>query len=259
MSEPAAAAAATTEDRLLGGRVRLTQPADGFRAGIDAVFLAAAVPAAGDDKVLDVGAGSGAAALCLAARVGSARITGLEADRTLVRLANANAEANGCGGRVEFFLGDLMQPPMRFAAASYDHVMANPPFRPAGVGRLPEDPRRARSMVEDKAELEHWLRFCLMMTRAHGSLTLIYTADRLDALLLALAGRLGGLAIFPLWPGGRDDGRAAKRVIVSGRRLSQAPLALLPGLVLHRPDGGFTAAAEAVLRHGEALDLEACR
>jgi tRNA1(Val) A37 N6-methylase TrmN6 len=245
----------TTDDRLLGGRVRLMQPADGFRAGIDAVFLAAAVPAQPGDKVLEVGSGSGAAALCLAHRVPDARITGLEADRTLVRLANANAEVNDCVGRVEFFLGDLLKPPIRFAAASYDHVMANPPFRPAGSGRLPDDPGRARSMVEDKAELDHWLRFCLMMTRAHGSLTLIYAADRLDALLVALAGRLGGLAVFPLWPGGRDGQRPAKRVLVSGRRLSQAPFTLLPGLVLHRPDGGYTPEADAILRHGQALDL----
>jgi tRNA1(Val) A37 N6-methylase TrmN6 len=248
---------ATTDDRLLDGRVRLTQPVDGFRAGIDAVFLAAAVPAAADDRVLDVGCGTGAASLCLAARLPETRITGIEADRALVRLANVNAEANGCAGRVEFFLGDLLQPPIRFAAASYDHVMANPPYRAALSGRPPEDPARARAMVEDGADLDHWLRFCLMMTRAHGSLTLIYAADRLDRLLAALAGRLGGLTIFPLWPGGRDARRPAKRVLVSGRRHSQAPVALLPGLVLHRPDGGYTAEAEAVLRHGHALDLAA--
>ncbi len=243
-----------TEDRLLGGRVCLKQPATGFRTGIDAVFLAAAVPARPGDKVLDVGAGNGAAALCLAARVAHASVAGIEADRALVRLANANADANGVADRVEFFLGDLVHPPIRFAAASFDHVMANPPFRPAGSGRVPADAARARATVEDKAGLDSWLRFCLMMARPQATITLIYAADRLDDLLTALAGRLGGLIVFPLWPGG-GGAKPAKRVLVTGRRNSQAPLALMPGLVLHRPDGSYTPQADAVLRGGEGLPL----
>jgi len=62
------AGAATTEDRLLNGRVRLRQSADGYRAAIDPVFLAAAVPPGGPCSVLDLGCGAGAATLCLLAR-----------------------------------------------------------------------------------------------------------------------------------------------------------------------------------------------
>jgi len=43
-----------TEDRLLGGRIRLRQPAEGYRAAIDPVFLAASVPAEPHQLVLDV-------------------------------------------------------------------------------------------------------------------------------------------------------------------------------------------------------------
>ena len=48
--------------------------------------------------------------------------------------------------------------------------------------------------------------------------------------------------------------RPAKRVIVTTRKASRAPLVLLPDLVLHDPGGGFSAAAEAVLRAGKPLD-----
>ncbi len=56
-----AGAPAVAEDALLGGRGRLVQPAEGYRAAIDPVFLAAAVPAAAGEAVLDAGAGAGAA------------------------------------------------------------------------------------------------------------------------------------------------------------------------------------------------------
>ena len=65
-----------TEDRLLGGRVRLRQPAGGYRVAIDPIFLAASVPAEPHQLVLDVGCGAGAAMLCLAARVPHAASSG---------------------------------------------------------------------------------------------------------------------------------------------------------------------------------------
>jgi tRNA1(Val) A37 N6-methylase TrmN6 len=241
-----------TDDRLLDGRVHLRQPAEGFRASIDAVLLAAAVQAAEGDSVLDVGSGTGAAALCLAARVEGAQVTGIESDRTLVRLAGDNAEASGLSARARFYLGDLVAPPIRLSPASFDHVMANPPFAPAGSGRAPNHPGRAQAMVEGQVTLAGWLDFCLRMVKQGGTVTVIQRADRLDEVLARLSGRLGALVVLPLWP---HAGEPAKRVVIGGRKGSGAPLTLLPGLVLHRADGGYTPAAETVLRGGGALEL----
>src|ERR1700733_11829988 len=117
-----------SEDRLLGGRVILRQPIQGFRAAIDPVLLAAAVPASAGQAVLELGAGTGAAALCLARRVEGVRVSGLDQQRDLVRLAAENAVLNGLGRQADFMVGDLLQPPMRLSPGSFDHVMANPPY-----------------------------------------------------------------------------------------------------------------------------------
>lgn len=245
-----------TDDRLLGGRVRLRQPAAGFRASIDAVLLAAAVPAQDGEAVLDVGAGTGAAALCLASRVADAMVTGIESDRALVRLASDNAEATGVGSRVRFYLGDVAAPPIRLSPASFDHVMANPPFAPQGSGRTPRDPGRAQAMVEGLVPLAGWLEFCVKMVKSGGTVTVIQRADRLAEVLGGFSRRLGGLMVVPLWPGA---GKPAKRVIIAGCKGSAAPLTLAPGLTLHRPDGGYTAEAEAILRDAEPLELRPWR
>ena len=225
-------APALSNDALLDGRVRLVQPADGYRVAIDPVFLAAAVPAADADAVLDVGAGVGAAALCLASRVAGVKVTGLEAQPDLVRLAAANAQANGCADRVAFVEGDLRHPPAAMKAGSFDHVMANPPFSEAERGRRPQNASRAAATVEG-ASLEEWLGFCLGLVRPEGSVTIIHRADRLDGVLAGLAGA-GAIAVYPLWPGPLGPGpaagdRPAKRVVVRGRKGSRAPLRLLPG------------------------------
>jgi tRNA1(Val) A37 N6-methylase TrmN6 len=243
---------AVTEDHLLGGRVRLRQPAEGARAAIDPVFLAAAVDAEPSHTVLDLGCGTGAAMLCLAARVPQSRMVGLDMQRELVRIAGDNVILNGMSGRLSAMIGDLMAPPPRLSPGSFDHVMANPPYLAQGAGTHPATVERATATIEGRADLGEWVRFALTMLRAKGTLTLIHRADRIDTVLAHLAGRAGEVTIFPLWPGA---GQPATRVLVRARKQIASPARLCAGLVLHAPDGRFTADAEAVLRGGAALAM----
>jgi tRNA1(Val) A37 N6-methylase TrmN6 len=243
---------ATTDDALLGGRVRLAQPREGYRVAIDPIFLAASVPAGPGDMVLDAGAGVGAAALCLAWREGGCQVRGIELQRDLVRLGQRNIDCNGFAGRVEIMIGDLLRPPPRLAPSSFHHVMANPPFLQREASAPPPDRGRATAHVEGQATLADWVRFCLTMVRPKGTITFIHRADRLEALLGELRSRAGEIVVFPLWPGGS---RPAGRVLVRARKDVGAPTRLAAGLVLHEPDGRYTPAAEAILRDGVGLML----
>jgi tRNA1(Val) A37 N6-methylase TrmN6 len=242
---------AFTEDRLLGGRVRLRQPAAGYRVAIDPVFLAAAVPAEPHQTILDVGCGAGAAMLCLAARVPHSRVVGLETRRDLVRLAGDNAILNCMEARVSAMIGDLLHAPPRLAPGAFDHVMANPPHLERGRAAATA-PNKAEATIEGEADLAAWVRCALAMARPKGSITFIHRADRIDALLAEIAGRAGEVVVYPLWPG---HDKPAVRVLVRARKQVAAPARLAPGLVLHEADGRLTAAAEGILREGRGLEL----
>lgn len=240
-----------TEDALLGGRVRLRQPADGYRAAIDPVLLAAAVPAEDGQTVLDVGIGVGAAALCLGVRVPGCRIFGIELQPALAALARDNVQINGLAGRVDVLTGNLLAPPPRLAPGSFHHVMTNPPFVEAEAASPSPDPSKHAANVETAATLEQWMRFCVNMLRPKGTLTVIHRSDRLDDLLAALRGKVGGIALCPFWP---RQGHPAKRIVLRARKGIASPLELRPGLVLHEADGSYTAAAKAVLWQGAAIE-----
>jgi tRNA1(Val) A37 N6-methylase TrmN6 len=246
------AAPALTEDRLLGGRVRLRQPASGYRVAIDPVFLAASVPAEPHQTILDVGCGAGAAMLCLAARVPQCRIVGLETQRELVRLAGDNAILNCMEARVSAMIGDLLHAPPRLSPGAFDHVMANPPYLERGQANPLASRGKAEATIEGAADLAAWVRFALAMARPKGSVTFVHRADRIDALLAEIAGRAGGVVVYPLWPA---QGRPAVRVLVRARKQVGAPARLAPGLILHEADGRLSGAAEGVLREGRGLDL----
>jgi tRNA1(Val) A37 N6-methylase TrmN6 len=252
MSELGTGEPSFTEDGLLGGRIRLRQPAIGYRVAIDPVFLAASVPAQPQQLVLDVGCGAGAAMLCLAARVPHSRVVGLEMQRDLVRLAGDNVILNGLEARASVMIGDLLHPPPRLSPGAFDHVMANPPFNPRGLANPGAAPERSTATIEGDADLDAWVRFSLAMVRAKGTVTFVHRADRIDALLGQIAGRAGEVVVFPLWPG---PDKAASRVLVRARKQVAAPARLAPGLVLHELDGRLTAGADGVLREGRGLEL----
>ncbi|GAA0580938.1 tRNA1(Val) (adenine(37)-N6)-methyltransferase [Caenispirillum bisanense] len=239
-----ATAGALTEDRLLGGRVRLLQPRDGYRAAVDPVLLAAACPARPGQSVLDMGIGTGAASLALAARVTDLQLIGLEWRPETAQLARRNMALNDIAAAIA--VGDAKRPPL--PPESVDHVLTNPPF--ASGGTLPPDPGRASAHVEGATDLADWLKGCLRCLRPRGWLTLIHRADRLDDVLAGLHRQCGAVTVIPLWP---RAGEPARRVIVRARKGVRSPAVLQPGLVLHAADTKYTAAAEAVLRDAAPL------
>ena len=234
----------TTTDSFLDGRVIANQSETGFRSGLDAVMLAAAVPAQAGERVLELGAGAGTASLCLMARVPALDLTGVEIDSALVALAQANAAANGASAR--FVAADIFALPPDLKR-DFDQVLCNPPFH--GEGHSSPDDGRARALMDD-GKLTDWLRVGLQRTLSNGFFTVILRTDRLAQGLAALGEN--GVSLIPLWP---RAGAPARRFIIRVHKGSKAPLALLPGLVLHQDNGDWTAAADAVLRRGEALAL----
>jgi tRNA1(Val) A37 N6-methylase TrmN6 len=248
-----------TDDAFLGGRLQILQPRSGYRAGLDAVMLAAAVPAAAGKtmRVLDLGAGVGTAGLCLARRIEAARVTLFEREPALARLAEENVARNGLGSRVRVVEGDVgvsagALRALDLAEESFDHVVANPPFHSLDAGTLATDALKAGSHAMPETELAHWARFMARMAAPGGGVTVIHKAEALIRLLAVLDGRFGGLLVLPLYP---RAGVPAHRVLVQGLKGSRAPLALLPGLVLHGAGDDFTPEAQAVLRDGAALHM----
>lgn len=244
--------AATTIDNFLGGAVKLIQPVAGYRVSMDTVLLAAAVPAAAGESVLEGGVGSGGAAICLAQRVPGVKVRGIEIQDDMLALGKQNVIQNCLETQVSLSEGcitDLSGP-----QSGYDHVMLNPPYLPAGKAIRPPSESKGIAHMDDSASLKDWVRFAVHNAKQKGTVTIVYRADRLDELIAHLYRRVGELKILPLWP---RTGSPAKRVIVQGRKGVRGATSILPGLALHGDTERYTAEAHKILWHGEALDLKA--
>ena len=239
-----------TVDTLLGGRIKITQPADGYRVAVDAVLLAAAVDVGTGERVLDLGCGVGSVSLCLAWRAPDVGIVGLDREPVFLTYARENAVGNGMAERVAFLAGDVLDPPDTIRAG-FDRVMLNPPYLKAGSATVSAHRLKAAATAESAAALPDWIACARAALKPDGILTMIHRADRLADCLAALRG-FGGIAVLPIHP--KAD-RAAKRILIRARAGTGEPLSILPGLILHEADGRFTAPADAILRDGRGLAM----
>lgn len=241
-------AAALTDDAFLGGRLQLFQPRKGFRAGLDAVMLAAAVPARSRQKVCDLGCGVGTAGLCLATRVSGLHVTGVDIDPQWLALAARNANRNGL--EADFVEADLAGRARNLPRQHFHHVLTNPPYHDEAHGTTAPETRKAKATAIGADGLRHWLRLARALARPGGTVTTILPPSQLHVALEALAPRGLGVTVIPLWP---RQGVPAKRILLQVRTNAAAPLVLAAGLHLHGPDGKPSPQADAILRHAEPL------
>jgi tRNA1(Val) A37 N6-methylase TrmN6 len=247
----------TSEDAVLGGRLLLRQPLSGHRVGHDAILLAAATAGRADERAVDLGAGVGGAGLALAARAGGLKVTLIEIDAALSRLAAENTRLNHMDDRVAALACDVEDVDALAAAGlrpgNADRVLMNPPFRDARRHNVSPDARRRLAHFGEPGLLERWVASAAWLLKTGGVLTLIWRADALGEVRAALAGAFGGVAVLPVAP---RAGAAAIRVLVRAVKGGDgnAPV-FLPALILNDAQGQPTPAAEAVLRGGQPLGL----
>ena len=234
MSEPTIE---VTEDAFLGGQLRLRQLKSGHRAGHDAMLLAAATAVQPGDRVVDFGAGVGAAGLAVARRVPGIDLVLVEIDPALAGLAQQNAAANQIAAEV--IVLDIESASGAFAAAnllpdSVDAVLMNPPFNDVGRHRPSPDSAREVAHVATATTLDSWIHAARRIIRPKGVLTLIWRADGIADVLAALGRGFGSLELLSVHA---DVTQPAIRILIRAIKGGRAPTRIHASLMLNDESG----------------------
>lgn len=241
-----------SQDSFFRGEFEVYQPVGvGHRSGSDALLLAASLPHNAQGLMADLGAGSGVAALAALAANPRLEAALAEVDPVMATLARKSLTlpANSAlAGRAKVLEVDVTliggeREKSGLANASFDHVIMNPPYNHPGQ-KPSAKPMKALAHKMGVGGLDAWMRTAAAILRPGGWVHLIYRSEMLGEIISSMQGRFGALSIIPLHA--RADEKAA-RVIVRGNRGSRANLSVLPGIILHEPDGKPTTFAEELI------------
>lgn len=236
----------TTLDGLLNRRITLEQPARGYRAAVDTVMLAAAVPAKPKQRVLELGCGVGGAMLCLAARIPHLSLTGVEIQPELAELCRKNLEQNKIEGEV------LQSDVADLTLSNFDHVFMNPPYHEETKHDVSEDSIKRTANTEKDGALAVWIKSAALALKNKGTLTLIHRADRVATILSEVKKYFGNAELLNILT--KPDA-PAKRVIIRAQKMTKWSITPCTYFTMHQKDGSYTEAANAILRDAAALEF----
>lgn len=222
--------------------IRLYQSRNGYRFSMDAVLLASFVDLKRVGTIIDLGAGSGIVGLLLAKRYTGARVTLLELQESLFKLAERNISLNGLEERVDAVRCDIRDLPE--GLAGFDLALSNPPFRKPLSGRLNVEREKAVARHEMEISLRELLRAASGCLKSKGRFCMIYHPLRLHELTDELA--RAGLEPKRLRFVHGKVSLEAKMLLLEAVKHGRPGLKVEPPLFVYREDGGYTREMEDI-------------
>ncbi len=162
------------------------QTADGFRFGVDAVFLSDFVEIRPDETTLDLGTGNGIIPILLAAKTKGRLFYGLEIQKISVEIAKKSVEYNALSGRISIVEGDIKKASEIFGCDSMEVVVSNPPYMPAEHGLRSANYAKYLARHEVLCSFEDLARESSRVLRDRGRAYIIHRPFRLTELMLTL-------------------------------------------------------------------------
>ena len=225
-------------DDLQRGGLRIIQRENGFRFGTDAVLLADFAAVKRGERVCDMGTGTGVLPLLLSARAEETTFDAFEVQPDVADMAKRSVALNGLEKRICVHLADCREASAVIGHETVQLVVTNPPYTALGAGLVSPETTRAISRSDSDCPLADWMTACARVLQNGGRLCAVFPAPR----LLELCDAMRGAKVEPKrvrFIVSKPES-APKLVLIEGKKRGRPGLHLLPMMITHTADGGFT-------------------
>jgi len=236
----------STVDTFFNNQIKIIQPETGYRYSMDPVILAAQVIPFPGCKIIDIGCGCGIIPLILGFRYKNIHITGVEIQPELAEMARKNIAENQMSHQIQILHQDIKATRPSDFKGPADIVVANPPYKKKGTGRLNPDSQKAVARHEITLDMAHFFSSAFTLLKPHGQFLFIYPADRLSDLIKGLEPcnfRLDWIRFIHT-----KNNNNAKLILVSARKGGPGQGTVRPPLYLYGTDNNQTNEYKAMFK-----------
>lgn len=238
-----------TRDTILNGSITLIQPRHGYRFSVEAILLGRFARVKARDRVLELGAGCGVVSIMIASLYRPREVVALEIQPSLAAMIERNAVINRLQS-VRSVCADVRSKRISgLAPASFDLVVANPPYRAAATGRESPDHGRRAARSESVGTLQDFVVAARRYARRGGRVAFVFTARRSAELISAM--RANQLEPKRIRFVHAQIAMPASVMLVEARAGGGIEAAVEPPLILYERPGIYTPEAQAILTSSE--------
>ena len=166
-------------DELQRNGYRIIQNPEKFCFGMDAVLLTGFAHAREQDKLLDLGTGTGIIPLLMEAKYHCSHLTGLE-------IQPDSADMNGLSEKIDIITGDVKEADLIFPSASFDCITCNPPYMIGQHGIVNPDAPKAIARHELSCTFEDIAAQTAKLLKPGGHFFLVHRPFRLAEIMTTL-------------------------------------------------------------------------
>lgn len=228
------------------GGYRLIQKPKEFCYGVDAVLLAdfASKNINGNQKICDLGAGTGIIPLILAHKTSDTTLVGVELQRDSWDRACRMTRLNGLEKRLRFFCmdvadvarGDIKEEAL--SLGSFHLVTSNPPYMAEEAGLKSDNEAKRLARHETTAKLRQFIEAASRLLKERGELCMVHRPWRLaDIISQCREFRLEPKELRLISP---HEGEEPNLLLIRCRKGAGAELKILPSLAVHEKSGGYS-------------------
>lgn len=218
--------------------LKIIQNAEGFCFGVDAVLLANFAEVKRNQRVIDLGTGTGIIPILIAGKTEAREVIGIEIQESVANMSSRSIILNNIEDRVKILNEDLKDCIAIFGKESFDIVTTNPPYKHCGSGLVNPEDTKAISRHEVKCTLEDVVSVSSALLKNGGKFFMVHRPERIvDIIYLMREYKLEPKTIRFVHP---YPGKKPNLLLIEGLKYGRPFLKFMDPLYIHDDKGNYT-------------------
>ena len=174
-------------DDLECNNLKIIQNEKRFCFGIDSILISNFVKGVKEqEKILDLGSGTGIISILLAGKKMLKNITGIEIQNEVAEMSERSIKLNNLQKRIKIINDDIKNLNKYFKKSEIDAIVTNPPYQKNNTGLKNEDEYKLISRHEVKCNLEDIIKVSSELLKDKGKFFMVHRAERIADIMFLL-------------------------------------------------------------------------